>query len=542
VAEKPSYFDDVKNDVTVGSDTTVNLTLSELQSKVIGRRSDVGIGVLGQTTAGSGTPIALKGEVDSADGYGLYSPDDVLIGGTVDTDGTDFVLETGPTTTGDAANVVLGHASNTAASCVVGRVIGGVGDESEQNLVQDDYSTIGGGKENIASGYVSTVGGGRDNKAYTRGDTIGGGVNNRTGTSETGNLIYATVPGGLGNVAEGKYSFAAGSQAKALHTGAFVWSDSRVGGVESTGADQFVVYAGGGTGIGTNSPVTTLHVKDNVAETGGDNLGRHVAAIENTNSNTGTGNIPDVLGLELSNVSSPGQFHSYISFMDDSGTIGNIQGDGNGGVEFVGSLADFAEFFAKADPDETFADGQVVGLEDGEVVTDVADADTALVVSTAPLVTGNRPHGEYADEDDEYVKLSLVGQVPVQVSGSVECGDVLVAGPDDDGTAVAREACERESPAVVGQALASHDGEEDGEVLALVGGPGLEAIPARQGADRADTDELERENDQLRELLEQRDDRIEALEAENDRLRKRLAAVEDHLGLDTAADPAPADD
>jgi hypothetical protein len=361
----------------------------------------------------------------------------------------------------------------------------------------------------------------------------------------------------------GDYSFAAGNNAEALDDGTFVWADQTVNGFFSTGPDQFLIEASGGTGIGTNDPVTTFHVQDSVAETGGDNLGRHVAAIENTNSNAGTGSIPDVLGLELTNVSDPGQFHSYISFMDSSGTIGNIQGDGNGGVEFVGSLADFAECFPKADPDREFEDGTVVGLDGGEVVALDADSDpdTVLVVSTAPLVTGNRPIDE--DERDAYVKLSLVGQVPVRVSASVGHGDVLVASPDGDGTAVARADCDEAGRPVVGMALGEADAGET--VLALIGGPGIDTTPASgaasgtagrepadgdasTGARTAGIDGRDRV-DELEAELAEREERIADLEAENERLREqnadleeRLAAVEDHLGLDSGASQGVADD
>lgn len=53
-------------------------------SKVVGKFSDSngGVGVYGHNTAGSGTTYGIWGEVDSADGHGLYTPNDAKVDGT----------------------------------------------------------------------------------------------------------------------------------------------------------------------------------------------------------------------------------------------------------------------------------------------------------------------------------------------------------------------------------------------------------------------------------------------------------------------------
>ncbi|HEY6041479.1 MAG TPA: tail fiber domain-containing protein, partial [Anaerolineae bacterium] len=63
---------------------------------------------------------------------------------------------------------------------------------------------------------------------------------------------FATVPGGYLNSAGGAYSFAAGTQARALNPGAFVWSDPH-GSFSSTRDDQFLVRASGGITLYTTS-------------------------------------------------------------------------------------------------------------------------------------------------------------------------------------------------------------------------------------------------------------------------------------------------
>ena len=98
-------------------------------------------------------------------------------------------------------------------------------------------SFLGGGYNNSiqTNAYKSVLGGGADNQitngAYV--GTIGGGTHNRVGGAG------GTVPGGNGNAANGVNSFAAGTQAKALHDGAFVLTDLHYSDFPSTNANQF---------------------------------------------------------------------------------------------------------------------------------------------------------------------------------------------------------------------------------------------------------------------------------------------------------------
>jgi len=616
--------DDPAADVEATAERVATLAASLASSyKVRGKYAGAnGAGVLGYNTAGSGTPVGVQGVVDDAAGYGLETPDDTRIEGSIEAtsghtltvDGRD-ILRLGPKGTdsdGDTGggNVVGGWEGNTANDAIAATIGGGGGAASagdRENQVTDNYGTVGGGKENTAgdaqsgtdsapnatvgggqgntasgenatvgggesnqatafdatvgggklnratdrwatiaggdqneatdddatvgggafntaAGSDSTIAGGDDNTAIASSSTIGGGANNRTGTSGIFVGDYATIPGGRNNIASRDDSFAAGRQAEAKHDGAFVWADSTDASVTSTGSNQFLIEAGGGTGIGTTGPVTTAHVQDAVAESGDENLGRHVLAVENTS--TSSSPVPDVLGLELTNVTDPGNFHSYISFMDSTGTIGNIQGDGNGGVEFVGSLADFAEFFPKADPEVEFADGEVVGLREGEAVSleDDTDPDAVLVVSTAPLVTGNRPTGDMTDRSD-HVKLSLVGQVPVRVSGPVESGDLVVPSGEADGTgrAVPPEKWNPGDGPLVGRALDSDETDGVSEVTVAVGVDDPTLLGDRLTEYRDRIDALETEIERLREQI---DSQREGFQARLEAFEDRLTAVE----------------
>ena len=128
----------------------------------------------------------------------------------------------------------------------------------EDNTASQNYATVGGGRENTASDYYSTIGGGYLNVVNDPAATIGGGRENRA----TGS--FATVPGGHLNQADGLYSFAAGRRAKANHDGAFVWGDGTDADFTSTAVDQFLIRAAGGVGIGTASPSEQLHVIGNL--------------------------------------------------------------------------------------------------------------------------------------------------------------------------------------------------------------------------------------------------------------------------------------
>jgi hypothetical protein len=138
--------------------------------------------------------------------------------------------------------VVGGGYYNTAGGAYAA-VGGGSGNNANANA-----STVGGGEANSASGIIATVGGGYGNTASAFAATVSGGENNQASGS------WATVAGGNANLAGGQSSFAAGSQAQALHQGAFVWADSQNAPFASTANDEFLIRAQGGVGINTTNP------------------------------------------------------------------------------------------------------------------------------------------------------------------------------------------------------------------------------------------------------------------------------------------------
>ncbi|NOS71207.1 MAG: hypothetical protein HOP33_14905 [Verrucomicrobia bacterium] len=97
---------------------------------------------------------------------------------------------------------------------------------------------------------------------------IGGGAGN------TASGYAATVAGGYFNTAAGDFSFAAGANAKANHAGSFVWADWQAADFASTTANQFLIRAVGGVGIGTTTPAAALDVNGSVFAGGAANASR----------------------------------------------------------------------------------------------------------------------------------------------------------------------------------------------------------------------------------------------------------------------------
>lgn len=207
-----------------------------------------------------------------------------------------------PNIIGGAANNVVGVGATSATiaggkfngigqytlDCVVGGGSGNaIGNDAIRsaiaggynNVIGTDasYSTIGGGYNNAIgpNAEYSWLGGGRNNTIRTNSAnaTLAGGAWNSIGTNTSScvigggtlneipaNAASATIPGGSQNFAT-SMAFAAGHRAKANHTGAFVWADSQFPDFASTAANQFLIRAAGGVGIGTTAPDAPLHVQ-----------------------------------------------------------------------------------------------------------------------------------------------------------------------------------------------------------------------------------------------------------------------------------------
>lgn len=181
--------------------------------------------------------------------------------------------------TNAVAATISGGQENHIGPSAQGAVIGG----GSNNYIENgaSWATIAGGSSqtveadarhaSITGGYnneihswsvAASIGGGDNNiiRSNSWFAAIGGGANNTVNS----NAWFATIPGGRLNEVSGRYAFAAGNRAKALHEGAFVWADSTDSDFSSTRPNQLLLRATGGVGINTNLPQTALHVAGTV--------------------------------------------------------------------------------------------------------------------------------------------------------------------------------------------------------------------------------------------------------------------------------------
>jgi len=240
-------------------------------------------------------------------------------------------------------------------------------------------------------------------------------------------------------------------------------------GSSSSRSDALVLKKDGDLAVGPSDPQDLrLFVQDEKDNAGvKDNPSANMALFENTS----TGSKPDVMGLQAG-PSSPGGGVAYLTFYDRTGTtVGQVEGNGSGGVNYSSASADFAEELPVVKSAAKPEAAELVGVRGGTVSLDTEGADRVMVVSTDPIMTGNTAPGTDTADADR-VKVAFVGQVPTRVRGTVETGDLIVASGENDGTACAVSPSEyrkSEHGPIAGQAWAAKTSDGIGEVTVAVG-------------------------------------------------------------------------
>jgi len=152
----------------------------------------------------------------------------------------------------DSPNIIGGYSGNSVTAGVYGATIGGGGSDGYTNVVTDSFSTVGGGRANIAGKWGATIAGGMENKAPGESSTIGGGNGN------TASAYVATVSGGGSNIAGaegttvggGMNNNSSGGQAT-IGGGAYNTASgyaTTIGGGFNNTASGYVATIGGGAG------------------------------------------------------------------------------------------------------------------------------------------------------------------------------------------------------------------------------------------------------------------------------------------------------
>ena len=309
-----------------------------------------------------------------------------------------------PNASGMTPNVIGGFSGNSVEAGKTAATIAGGGEQSNENLVTNYDATVGGGVGNHAGGFASTIG--------------GGAINSASGT-------YATIPGGGGNTATGTYSFAAGSDAHALHSGAFVWGDASAT-TSSTGANQFLVRATGGAAIlrttaaphGTGAALQIEH----------EGTGGEAAWLYGGNSSSSVQ--AAVIRLLKHPSASNKNFLECTDFDGLNPPIANKCHINAAGTFVNGS--DFAEALPARDGKAGFEPGDVLvvsGNSRGTVEKSARRYDPRVigVYSTRPGFLGADKDGDVR-VDAEDIPVAITGIVPTKVTaenGPIEPGDLL---------------------------------------------------------------------------------------------------------------------
>ncbi len=244
----------ISGDVTVTERVAVGSghTVSGFLSSVTG----------GQNSSATGAFAHVGGgDQNAADGYAS------VVGGGYNNqnDGAASVIAGGGNNTITESNSVIGGGVNNAMLNQMSVIAGGNGNTANSiwavigggynNVVVGNGAVLGGGIDNLATGSTSVLSGGSSNRVRGAYSVVsgGGGAPNDSNCAEG---TAATVPGGQRNYAAGTLSFAGGYRARALHHGSFVWGDSTAADVASSGEDQYVVRASGGTYLFSNTQQT----------------------------------------------------------------------------------------------------------------------------------------------------------------------------------------------------------------------------------------------------------------------------------------------
>ena len=219
-----------------------------------------------------------------------------------------------------------------------------------------------------------------------------------------------------------------------------------------------IVFTGDAkTGIGNYDPDYKLEVAH-------DQSSGPVVRITNEN----TGAYADVLTLKVE-CPTAGNGNNFISFYTSGAVIGNIDGNGAGGVRYNTTGSDFAEWLPRLKAEEVIEPGDIVGVTAGEISKITQNSNYIQVVSTAPGWVGNCP-GE--EKESLYEQVAFLGQAPIKVRGAARAGDFIIPSGLNDGIGIAVSPKEMDSERcgqIVGRTMESSENKDVKLVRSVVG-------------------------------------------------------------------------
>lgn len=288
----------------------------------------------------------------------------------------------------------------------------------------------------------------------------------------------------------------------------------------TTGANRVGITDGT---LSSFTPTAPLHV---IGSTSGssESASSHLVVIENTG-----GASSDSLVIWHNGYQTPGNASkvpttsNFITFMDKTAVLGEIEGSGGNGIRFKTAGADYAEYLPKLDPTEKINKGDIVGVFNGKISKNTAGATQIMVRSTAAGVAGNWP-GKKNIAD--YELIAFFGQVKVNVSGPAHKGDFVLPSNKNDGTGVAvseQSIHSEQIPQILGRVWEDKPGNETATVLTAVGfNFSIPSLRSESAAISTLKTELENLKNKQQDLSTQFEEKLEAQNKEIDALILKL--------------------
>lgn len=142
--------------------------------------------------------------------------------------------------------------------------------------------------------------------------------------------------------------------------------------------------------------------------------------------------------LKLHAPANSGGREEYMSFHRGTAVQGYIMDMGQG-VKLLSTAGDFAEYHRIRDGErpDTFEEGEIVGLVDGEITRSTIGAAMLGIISRKAVVEGSHPGFDDEESASRYDTVAYCGRVPVKLRGNAKSGDLVVPSGLNDGTAVA---------------------------------------------------------------------------------------------------------
>ncbi len=181
------------------------------------------------------------------------------------------------------------------------------------------------------------------------------------------------------------------------------------------------------------------------------------------------------------------------------------------GVAYNSGNADYAEWLERADPNEKFVFGDIVGVHAGKISRTINEGDMVMVISKSPIVLGNTPP---EGSEHLYEMCAFLGQVPVKTVGPVNPGDYILPSGRDNGVGYAvapADLTAEQSARVVGVSWGSLADGVPGYVNVAVGMPvksGVDVLRRQQETITSMQTRVDAMESVLRELVPDFDERM----------------------------------